>query len=55
LDDELADLDQPVTIQLNGRERYAGRAERTIGGIVQSLSERSDRRCLYPARVTIGP
>jgi hypothetical protein len=55
LDDELADLDQPVAIKLNGRERFAGRAERTIDGLVQSLSERPDRRCLYPARVTIGP
>ena len=55
LDDALADLDQPVTITLNGRERYSSRPERTIGGLVQSLSERADRRCLYPARITIGP
>jgi hypothetical protein len=55
LDDELADLDQPVTIKLNGSERFSGRPERTIGGLVQSLSERADRRALYPARVTIGP
>jgi hypothetical protein len=55
LDDELADLDQPVTIKLNGQERFSGRADRTMGGLVQSLSERADRRCLYPARVTIGP
>jgi hypothetical protein len=55
LDDALADLDQPVTIKLNGRERFSGRADRTIGGLVQSLSERPDRRCLYPARVTTGP
>jgi hypothetical protein len=55
LDDELVDLDQPVTIRWNGRERFAGRPDRTIGGLVQSLSERADRGCLYPARVTIGP
>jgi hypothetical protein len=55
LDDELVDFDQPVTIRLNERERFSGRAERTIAGLVQSLAERADRRSLYPARVTIGP
>jgi hypothetical protein len=54
LDDELVDLDQPITIRLNDREHFSGRAERTIGGLIQSLSERADRSCLYPARVTVG-
>ena len=54
LDDRLVDLDQPVQIRRNGEVVFAGRAERTIGGLVQSLSERADRGHLYSARVPIA-
>jgi hypothetical protein len=42
LRDELINLDQPITVEVNGVQRHAGRVDRTAAAIRQSLEERAD-------------
>ena len=49
----LVDLEQPVVIMANGKERYRGRVPRTIGTLLETLKERRDREYLFPARVEV--
>ncbi|MBN8248618.1 MAG: hypothetical protein J0L84_14410 [Verrucomicrobia bacterium] len=42
LSDALLDLDQPVTVQVNGRERFSGKIPRTAAAMVVSLDQRAD-------------
>ncbi len=51
LSDRLLDLDQPVTVTVNGRERYQGMAVRTLGEIEDSLEERADPASASTARI----
>lgn len=44
LSDELLDLDQPVTVRVNGKTVHAGEIPRTAGAIKRSLDERADPR-----------
>lgn len=42
LSDRLLDLDQPLTVILNGRQASSGKAVRTASAILRSLAERAD-------------
>ena len=42
LNDAMLDLDQPVTITLNGKEAFHGRPHRTIATLAATLDERGD-------------
>lgn len=53
LNDEFADLDQPVTVNVAGQQEFQGTAIRTIGTLVRSLLERSDPQMLFSAEVNI--
>jgi poly(3-hydroxybutyrate) depolymerase len=53
LDDQMLDLDWPVSIRVNGHERFSGRVDRTVQGLAQSLDERSDPTALFSARVSV--
>jgi hypothetical protein len=54
LNDAMLDLDQPVTVALNGREAFSGRVSRTIAGLVETLGERGDPELVFPAEVKAG-
>lgn len=47
------DLDREIEVSWGGHTVFHGRADRTIGGLVKSLQERSDPRAFYPARVEV--
>jgi hypothetical protein len=42
LSDALLDLDQPVIVQVNGRQRFSGKIPRTAAAMVASLDQRAD-------------
>ncbi len=42
LSDKLLDLDQPVTVSINGKQVFTGKVQRTAAAIRQSLDERAD-------------
>jgi len=42
LSDALVDLDQPVVVQVNGRERFSGKIPRAADAILASLEQRAD-------------
>jgi len=54
LSDRLLDLDQPLTVMINGRDAFTGRVERNAEAIVNSLSERADISSAATATVTIN-
>ena len=43
LSDKLLDLDQAVTVFVNGKQVFSGKVSRSAGAIRQSLEERADR------------
>ncbi len=51
--DQLADLEQPVTVSAGGKTRFAGRVERTIATLAQTLAERGDPASVYSAETVI--
>ncbi len=53
LNNELVDLSQPVTINVNGQERFRGHVEMTMEAMILSTAERGDPTQVYPAQVTI--
>ena len=55
LHDELVDLNQSVTVLLNGQIRFKGKVTRTLAALAKSFSERPDPKCLFPARIDIKP
>ncbi len=54
LDDELVDLDQPVTVFLNGEGAFQGTVTRTIAALAASLAERGDGSAMFSARVSVS-
>lgn len=53
LSDALLDLDQPMSVRINGQERFTGRAVRHAGAIVTSLTERADPASVATAMLTL--
>lgn len=54
LNDQMLDLDKPVTVQMNGRELYKGLANRTLATIQKTLAERGDPRSVFPAEIGVS-
>ncbi len=53
LDDRMADLDQPVTVEQDGRRLFSGKPVRTIRTLVQTLADRGDPRLMFDAEVEV--
>jgi hypothetical protein len=53
VNDDMLDLDRPVTINFNGMARYKGPLRRTVADLATSLRERADPAAIYSSRVTI--
>jgi pimeloyl-ACP methyl ester carboxylesterase len=49
LSDELLDLDQPVTVRMNGKTVHTGKIPRTAAAMKRSLEERAEPRMTAPA------
>ncbi len=54
LTDGLVDLDQPVTIKLNGKEVHQGAVERSVSFLLDWFIQERDRGQLYWNRVSFG-
>ncbi len=55
LNDHMLDLDQPVTVILNGQQVFAARVPLKLDVMLKSLAERGDPRYLFPAEIAITP
>ena len=53
LNDELVDLDRPVTVSYQGRTLFSGKLQRTRENMEQSLRDRGDLSYCFPAKVKI--
>jgi hypothetical protein len=53
LDDELLDLEKPVTIQLNGKEIYQQKALRNLAALTHSISLSGDPRYAFPVEISL--
>ncbi len=51
LNDELANLDEPVTVMAGDKEVFKGTVKRTIGTMIKTLDARGDRRLVFSAVV----
>lgn len=55
MNDQMVDLDQPVTVMQDGQELFKGRVPRTIGNLAGSLAERGDPASVFSAAVIVAP
>ena len=53
LSDELLDLDQEITVKLNGVEKFRGKVKRSVEWMWRSLHERPDVKSMATAGVEI--
>ena len=53
LDDQLIDLDQPVTVILNGKQAFSGRVKRNAANIADDIARHGDPGRIFPARLEI--
>ena len=53
LDDRLLDLDQPVTVTLNGKQVFSGRVERLASNMADDIARHGDPGRVFPARLEI--
>ena len=51
--DQMVDLDKPITIRMNGRTLFKGKLPRTVENLKNSLEQRGDIRYLFPAQVAV--
>ena len=51
--DQLVNLDKPVTIRQNGKTLFKGILPRTLSNLQSSLATRNDLRYIFPAQVTV--
>jgi hypothetical protein len=54
LDDRLADLDRPVTINMNGKPLFAGTVKRTVRNLAACLADRGDPDLMFSASTTVS-
>lgn len=54
LDDEIMDLDEPVTVNYNGEEIFSGMVERTEANIRESIAGRYDIYYIFPACIELN-
>ena len=53
LNDQIADLNRPVTIKINGKKVFRGKVKRRLSNIVESCAIYQDPTRLFPASVTV--
>jgi poly(3-hydroxybutyrate) depolymerase len=53
LDDTLADLNQPLTVIVNGRQAFYGNIERKIGHMAEDIIRHGDPGRVFPARLAL--
>ncbi|MEM7386422.1 MAG: polyhydroxyalkanoate depolymerase, partial [Verrucomicrobiota bacterium] len=53
LSDALLNLDQPLVVRWNGKERFRGKVKRTWGNLARSLEKRGDPRLMAPVRLDV--
>lgn len=53
LNDDMMNLDKPITVIYNGRQVYNGKAKRTQRNIINNLKLRQDERYAFPAEITV--
>lgn len=51
--DQLVNLDKPITIRMNGKTLFKGKLSRTLANLQSSLAERNDLRYMFSAQVTV--
>lgn len=54
VNDQMINLDQPLTVRVQGKEVFNGSVHRTIGVIAKTLMERSDPTSIFSAEVTVS-
>lgn len=54
LNDSLVDLSEPVTVVVNGQEKFRGKVDMTLRDMVESCAEFFDPARLYPASVEVS-
>jgi hypothetical protein len=52
--DAMMDLDQPVQVELAGRELFAGRVDRTIATLARTLQERGDPAMMFSGELGVA-
>ncbi|MES2708275.1 MAG: transglutaminase domain-containing protein [Verrucomicrobiota bacterium] len=55
LNDDLVDLDQPVTVKSGDKVLFTGSVPRTVSLLRQTLAERGDPRLVFSGSVTVKP
>ncbi len=53
INDEMADLDQKITVRYRNKEIFSGKVQRTISNLYGSLNERNDRRYAFPSIIEV--
>ena len=53
LNDELVDLNRPVTVRINGKKVFRGKVQRRLKAIVESCALYQDPCRLFPASVVV--
>ncbi|MEO5714380.1 MAG: hypothetical protein ABIT37_12910 [Luteolibacter sp.] len=53
LDDQLLDLDKPVTVMLNGQQVFSGTVERKLANIAGDIVRHGDLGRIFPARLEL--
>jgi len=53
LSDQLVNLDKPVSITVNGDEKFNGKLRRSVREIIRSLDQRGDPASAATASVTV--
>jgi hypothetical protein len=51
--DDLLDLDQPVTVAAQGKPLYEGSVPRTIAVLAKTLDERGDPKSIFSGEVKV--
>jgi hypothetical protein len=53
LDDKLLDLDQPVTVIVNGKQGFSGTVEHRLSHMADDIARHGGRGRVAPPRVTV--
>ena len=51
--DQMVNLDKPITIRHNGKTLFKGKLPRTLTNLQTTLAQRSDLRYMFPSQVTV--
>jgi hypothetical protein len=53
LNDNLADLDRPITFVINGKPRPPVKVQRSLATMALTMAERGDPRLCFPAEISV--